>query len=333
MRLISKFPAAAVCTPVALTLLAMASLPVRAQTAPARLPLADGTMNANLPAQKLGPNDLIGVVIYDEPGLSRTVRVSMDGYIRMPMLRDRIKVQGLLPAEVEAVIADALKSAQILVDPVVTVTIAEYTSRPISVVGSVKAPTTFQASEPVSLLDAIARAGGLSPEAGLEILVSQKKQAGDAAADSLLRRIPVKGLLDGTDPQYNILLNGGEEVRVPEMSKLYVLGNVKKPGAFAIQDSGETTVLQMLALTEGLLPYTGKQAFIYRKEGQGVKNEIEIPLRKILDRKAPDVLLAANDILYIPDSRTQRATMSVIEKVVSFGLGTVSGVLIYSSFH
>jgi polysaccharide export outer membrane protein len=309
------------------------ALPLAAQTGPVRLPVESPALNANLPAQKLGPNDLIGVTVYDEPGLSRTVRVSMDGYIRIPMLRDRIKVQGLLPAEVESAIAEALKSAQILVDPVVTVTVAEYTSRPISVVGCVKMPTTFQATEPVSLLEAIARAGGLSQDAGLEILVSQKKQTADGPGDSLVRRVPVKGLLDGIDPQYNIMLNGGEEVRVPEMSKLYVLGNVKKPGAFAIQDSGETTVLQMLALTEGLLPYTAKEAFVYRKEGQGVKNEIQIPLRKILDRKAPDVILAANDILYIPDSRSQRATMSVIEKVVSFGLGTVSGVLIYSSIH
>lgn len=305
---------------------ALAVAPLAAQSPRA----AADQVGANLPAQRLGPNDLISVSVYDEPGLSRTARVSVDGYIRLPMLKDRINVQGLMPAEVEAAIAEAFKNAQILVDPVVTVTVAEYTSRPISVVGSVKSPTTFQASEPVSLLEAIARAGGLAPEAGLEILVSQKRQPGDTA-EPLVRRIPAKALIDGNDPQYNIMLQGGEEVRVPEMPKLYIVGNVKKPGAFAIQDGGETTVLQMLALSEGLLPYTAKEAFIYRREAQGTKGEIAIPLRKILDRKAPDVMLAANDILYIPDSRSRRATMSAIEKIVTFGMGTVSGVLIYGT--
>jgi polysaccharide biosynthesis/export protein len=79
------------------------------------------------------------------------------------------------------------------------------------------------------------------------------------------------------------------------------------------------------------MPYTSKEAFIYRREAQGAKGEIAIPLRKILDRKAPDVVLAANDILYIPDSRSRRATMSVLEKLVSFAAGTLSGVLIYST--
>jgi polysaccharide biosynthesis/export protein len=309
---------------------ALAASPLAAQTVPR--PQAE-SQGANLPAQKLGPNDLISVSVYDEPGLSRTARVSEDGFIRLPMLHDRIKVKGLMPSEVEAAVADAFKAAQILVDPAVTVTVAEYTSRPISVVGAVKSPTTFQASEPVSLLEAIARAGGLAPDAGLEILVSEKRLAGDSASQALVRRVPTKGLLSGNDPAFNVILKGGEEIRVPEMPKLYVVGNVKKPGAFSVQDGGETTVLQMLALSEGLLPYTSKDAFIYRREAQGAKGEIAIPLRKILDRKAPDVVLTANDILYIPDSRSRRATMSVLEKVVSFAAGTLSGVLIYSTIN
>ena len=63
----------------------------------------------------------------------------------------------------------------------------------------------------------------------------------------------------------------------------------------------------------------------------GSKNEIPIELRKILERKAPDVTLTANDILYIPDNRGRRASMAVLEKVVSFAAGTMSGVLIYST--
>ncbi|HEY2842632.1 MAG TPA: hypothetical protein VGJ09_03240, partial [Bryobacteraceae bacterium] len=58
------------------------------------------------------------------------------------------------------------------------------------------------------------------------------------------------------------------------------------------------------------------------------KQEIVVELRKILERKTPDVALAAGDIFYIPDNRSGRVTASVIEKVVSFGAGTASGALI-----
>jgi polysaccharide export outer membrane protein len=285
----------------------------------------------NLPVQKIGANDLVGITVYDSPEFSRTVRVATDGTLRLPMLKQRIKAEGLLPSELETAVAEALKAEQLVVDPFVTVTMAEYHSRPISVAGSVKTPLTFQAIGTVTLLEAIARAGGLSGDAGTEILVS-KQQAGDGAAKgSLVTRIPVKDLMDSANQEYNVKLNGGEEIRVPEAQKIYVLGNVRKPGAYPVQDSGETTVLKMLAVAEGLAPYASKQAYIYRREASGTKNEIPIELRKIMHREAPDAPLAANDILYIPDATGKRTTWSVLEKVLMFGGATVSGILVYSA--
>ena len=74
--------------------------------------------------------------VYDSPELTRTVRVGADGYIRLPMLQQRIKVEGLMPNELEAAIAKALQEEGLLVDPFVTITVAEYDSRPISVAGT-----------------------------------------------------------------------------------------------------------------------------------------------------------------------------------------------------
>ena len=299
-----------------------------AQTGP---PLPTMELGANLPAQEIGANDLIAVSVYDQPEFTRSVRVSADGFIRLPMLERRIEAEGLLPSELETSIAEALRAEEILVDPIVTVTIAEYQSRPISVAGAVKNPVTLQAVGPVTLLEAITRAGGLSPDAGLEILVTQSQPGEQGKPTALTQRIPVKGLIDAAAPELNIQLHGGEEIRVPEIGKIFVVGNVKKPGVFSIQDASETTVLQMLALAEGLTPYAGKQAFLYRREAAGSKNEIPIELRKILERKAPDVTLLANDILYIPDNKGRRVSMAVLEKIASFAAGTASGILIYST--
>jgi polysaccharide export outer membrane protein len=210
------------------------------------------------------------------------------------------------------------------------VTVAEYHSRPIRVMGAVRKPVTFQADGPLTLLDALARAEGLSLEAGPEILLSRMQPGPGGAPTALVQRIPVKGLIDAADPELNLKLAGGEEIRVPEVGKVYVVGNVKKPGAYPVQDAAETTVLKMLALAEGLTPFAGTQAYIYRREGgMGTKNEIPIELQKILQRKAPDAPLLANDILYVPDNKGRRMALHALERISGFGAATASGVLVW----
>jgi polysaccharide export outer membrane protein len=307
---------------------------------PALLPAADDgvglsvvTVNGNLPVQKIGSHDLVSLSVYGAPELSRTIRVSGEGMLRLPMVRQAVRAGGLMPEQLETAIAEVLQKEQILVDPVVTVNIVEYASRPISVVGAVRKPLTFQAVGATTLLDAVTRAEGLAPEAGSEILVSRKQPGPDGTPISLVQRIPVKGLIDAADPELNLRLVGGEEIRVPEAGKVFVVGNVRKPGAYPVEDASDTTVLKMLAMSEGLIPFAAKQAYILRREGGpgGAKNEIPIELRAIMDRKSPDVPLQSNDVLYVPDNRNKRITVSAIERILSFGSATASGVLIYGA--
>ncbi len=298
-----------------------------AQQAPRPLPAPE--LGANLPAQPVGPNDLIAVSVYDAPELSRTIRVGANGLIRLPMVKQPIKAEGLYPAELESAITKALQAEELLNDPYVTVTIAAYQSRPVSVAGAVKMPLVFQVEGPTTLLEALARAQGLREDAGREIIVSRTQPGPEGKPMMLTRRISVRALIDDADPELNVKLVGGEEIRVPEVGRIYIVGNVKRPGAFPVQDGADTTVLQMLALAEGLMPYASKQAYIYRQEGAGEKNEIPVALDKIMSRKSPDVPLTANDILYIPDSKGKRMTMSALDRIAGFGTATASGVLVW----
>src|SRR5215471_5579992 len=143
----------------------------------------------NLPIQRIGPDDLLAISVYGAPELTRTIRVSQDGFIRLPMLKERIAAKGLMPAELEESIARALKAGELIVDPFVTVTVAEYHSRPVSVVGAVRSPVTFQALGTVTLLDALARAGGLTTDAGTEIVVSRSTNAENSQRIALPKRI------------------------------------------------------------------------------------------------------------------------------------------------
>jgi polysaccharide export outer membrane protein len=292
-------------------------------------PITIPEAGANLPMQSIGVNDLIAVSVYDAPELSRTIRVGADGFIRLPMLKERIKAEGLYPANLETAIAEALKREEYYADPYVTVTIAEYHSRPITVSGAVKLPLEFQASSPTPLLQAIAKAGGLSENAGPEIIVSQTQPGPDGKPIPLTRHVSVRRLIDDADAGLNFMLTGGEQVLVPEAAKVYVAGYVKKPDAYKVQDGSEISVMQILALAEGLVPYAGKVAYIYRPIGGGGRVEISVPLAKIMDRKAPDVPLLANDIFYVPDSKGKRIALTTLQAMTPIGsaLGTA---LIYT---
>jgi polysaccharide export outer membrane protein len=126
----------------------------------------------------------------------------------------------------------------------------------------------------------------------------------------------------------NILIHAGAQIRVPQCERVYVVGNVKRPGAFPFQNLQDTTVLQLLALSGGLDSFSLHKAYIYRGEqGAPQKTEIEIPLRRILDRKAPDVKLAANDILYVPTNGKLKASASVLNHVTGMGNTAVSAAI------
>jgi polysaccharide export outer membrane protein len=316
-------PAGAVLLVAGITLAADAQTP----TVLARPPVSVEPASTNLPAQRIGPDDLIGLSVYDSPEFTRTIRVGPDGNLRLPMLKQRVKADGLMPSELERALADALVAERLLVDPFVTVTVVEYHSRPISVVGAVKKPTTFQAIGSVTLIDALTRAEGITDDAAGEIVISRTNATGDR---SLEQRILYRQLIDAADPSLNLRLTGGEEIRVPTVTKIYVIGNVKKPGAFPITDNGAMTVLKAVALCEGLSPYANKVAYIQRTDDKtAAKSELTVELRKIMDRKAPDVELQPKDILYIPDNTGRRVTASVLEKLAGFGTATASGVLIW----
>jgi polysaccharide export outer membrane protein len=274
----------------------------------------------NLPAQKLGVDDLVAVSVYDAPELTRTVRVEPDGTVHLPLLDEGIPALGLMPRQLESSIASALKTGEIMVNPIVKVTVVEYHSRPIAVMGAVRKPLTFQAEGTVTLLDALARAEGLDTDSGTEVLVTRGGE---------IFRIPLKALLKDAEPSANLLLTGGEEIRVPEAGKITVVGNVTRPGAFPVREAGDHSVLKLVALTEGLMPYSEKVAYIIRRDLNGTDQELPVELEKIMKREAPDVTLSAGDILYIPDNKKRRATMGIIDRITSFGTNTASGVLVW----
>ena len=205
----------------------LVAAPVLSAQQPARMPLPQEA-SINLPSQPIGPSDLIVVSIYNQAALSRTVRVSTDGLVRLPMLKQRLTASGMLPGDLENAIADAYQKEGILIDPQVTVNMAEYHSRPIQVGGAVRKPLTFQAEGPTTLLEAINRAEGVTDLAGPDVLVTKSEIGPDGKKQApITRRITAKALFETGDAAANLMLTGGEEVRIPEAGRVFVVGNVK----------------------------------------------------------------------------------------------------------
>jgi len=313
---LTMIPLSLVCAPAA----------AQENTLPRALGAVDST---NLPIQRIGREDLLNVQIIDLPELSRSYRVSDAGQIRMPMLKQTIHVEGLFPAEIEVRIAEELKREELMVDPFVTVSIAEYHSHPISVTGAVKNPTVFQAIGAVNLLDALARAGGPAENAGGELIIT--KPNGDTGVQ-FMQRIPIRALINGSDPSLNVKLSGGELIRVPVIGTVVVTGNVHVSGVYPVQDSGATTVLTAIAQAQGIGDYKPDKVYVYRPDDQGVKHEIEIDIKAILARKTSDVTLQARDVLYVPDNNRKKNLNTWADRISGVGTSAAAGALIYRRF-
>jgi polysaccharide export outer membrane protein len=99
---------------------------------------------------------------------------------------------------------------------------------------------------------------------------------------------------------------------------------------YAMQGDGDTTVLKALALSQGLQAYTTSLAYIYRRPvAGGEREEISIPLSRIIARKERDVPLLPDDIFYVPEAKGKRMTAKILSQISGFGQTTATGLLIY----
>jgi polysaccharide export outer membrane protein len=282
-----------------------------------------------LPAESLGADDLLEIMVSYCPELTHSFRVSSDGSLSLPLLHQKLKVDGLTPSQVGQLVRDALVKEGVLADPTVNVSVLEYRSRPVSVVGAVNHPLTFQATGNSTLLDAVAKAGGIAPDAGGSLIITNLNPSAEGTVKTA-RVIRLNDLLRGADPGLNVRLNGGEEIRVPEASKIFVAGNVRRPGMYPMLSDSDTTVVKAITLSEGLDTYSAPTAFIYRRHGSSAdRDELKVPLNRIMAHKEPDIPLMADDILYIPGSDAKRLTSKILSQLAGFGQTAGAGVLIY----
>ncbi len=249
---------------------------------------------------KIGAKDLLEITILGVPEINKlVVRVSEEGRITLPML-GQVEVGNLSKFEVEKKLTK-LAGEKIVLKPQVTVHILEYLSRRVSVVGAVEKPGPYELLGRQTVLSVLSEAGGLTRDAGEEIIIIRQLAAGDSKAI----RISIDGLFVQGDPKLNVVLEPGDVINVPvdKLVLIYVFGQVKNPGALQVKRSSLPTLTQAIAQAGGFTDRANrKKVNIRRKDVTGKELEIRVNIRDILNGKIKDVPLQENDTIYVPES-------------------------------
>lgn len=243
---------------------------------------------------RIGPGDLLQVNIYDEPELAQTVRVDDRGGADL-LLLGNLHLSGLSTTEASNLMEKLLKERDFLLNPSVSVMIAEYQTQEVSVLGEVKKPGTYQVLGARNLLDVLSMAGGVTPYAANKVTI--KRRSGE-------QQVVKTNLVNDPDQMLasEVQLEPGDTIIVPRGGIVYVLGEVQRPGAFVMQDDGSMSMAQAIAMAAGFSQEAAQsKARVVRKAAGGFKEQ-EINLKRILEGKDPDPGLQAEDIVYVPNS-------------------------------
>ncbi len=285
----------------------------------------------------LGPDDVITVKVLDAEEIGKDpVRIDPNGYISLPML-GRIHVAGFTVEQFEFELASRMKTY--LVQPVVAVSVVEYRSQPVSVLGAVTSPGIKQLEGRKTLVEILSMAGGLRTDAGYTLKITRRAEWGaiplpsaktDPSGNFSVAEVKLKDIMDASKPEENILIKPNDIITVPRADIVYVMGDVRKPGGFVLNERGTISALQALAMAEGLeRTAVPKNAKIIRPVPNAKQVEIAINLKDILNGKKGDVELEPNDILLVPGS----ASKSAWQRTADTAISALTSVVIYRGIY
>ncbi|MGD1076325.1 MAG: polysaccharide biosynthesis/export family protein [Thermodesulfovibrionales bacterium] len=270
----------------------------------------------------IGAEDLLDIDVFQAEELKRTVRVSSQGYIGLPLI-GQIKAKGLTSLQLEKEIAAKLE--EYMEQPLVTVFVKEYKAQKIGVIGAVANPQVYSVTGQKYLLDMLSMAGGLSKEsAGTVAYVlrptTNTEQGGLSRTETLV--IDLTELLEKGNIALNVPVFSGDVINVPKGGVVFVDGAVNKSGVFPLQ-GGRTSLVKAIAMAEGLRFEADRSAIkIFRDNGEGVRDVITVDYDAVNEGKQKDVLIKENDIVIVAKNGMKNfmsGFMTAIKGLVTVG--------------
>jgi polysaccharide export outer membrane protein len=228
----------------------------------------------------LGPQDVFNITVWGQGGVSGRFTVEADGTFTFPML-GRLKAGGLKVRQLQDDLTNRLSEGYFR-DPRVTVTVEDYKSQRIFIVGEVKTPGTYSLTRSMTLLEAIALSGSMTNNAAGVALIRRrtdsetgKEPVLQVGAGVTERRVDLTALQDGVLDD-NPLLRDGDTIAIPRAAPVYVFGHVARPGEYTA--GRDATVRQVLSLAGGVSQRgaEGRIRIMRLKDGQ--EHEIKAAL-------------------------------------------------------
>ncbi len=278
----------------------------------------------------LGPGDQLEISAPELTELAnKQIRVDGEGNIEVP-LGGRVHVAGLTAQKTEEELNKVL--SKYIRHPQVVVSVAEVRSQPVSVLGAVNTPGVHQVQGHKTLLEMLALAGGIRPDAGYSIRITRESDWGciplpnaqlDASGRFSVAELNLKKIMEAKNPEENIQIFPHDVISVPKAEMVYVIGEVKRSGGFVLGEHQSMSVLQALSLAEGLNSTADtRHARILRLDRNADQRvEMAVDVKGILSGKGRDVPLQGDDILFVPGSTGKKAVLRGLEAAIQTGTG------------
>jgi polysaccharide biosynthesis/export protein len=250
----------------------------------------------------IGPGDLIQVDVLDTPEMEQQVRVTDEGNAPLAYVGN-VKVGGMTPGAAAEAIQLLLISNNVMKHPQVTVRVQEYSTQDVSVLGQVHTPGAYPLTTPQPVLRVLSLAGGVTDLADRQVTI--KRHGSPEQLTYMLSNDPQKMLTD------MVMVYPGDIVMVPNAPVIYIMGDVGRPGGYAMSsNASHLTLLQAIARA-GSANKTSvpSKVRLIRNTGDGAK-ETRVHLDAMEKGKIPDIDLQANDIIFVPFSWMKNVAMS-----------------------
>ena len=262
----------------------------------------------------LGIGDLLDIKVLGVADFSQEARVDTTGAIQMPFIGE-VKVKGLTAAQTQAKLA-ALLDPNYVKDPQVSVIVKEARSRTFSVIGAVQKPDQYQIVQPITLVGAIANAGGLNFAKAGDI--AQVQRNSDKTGAGFQVEVNLRKLLFDGDMTRDIPIMPGDVINIPvrREDSIYVIGDITKPGPLNYPTDQAITITRAVAMAGGPTKTSKmKSATLIRQRADGTLDRTPLDISKIMKGSLPDVAMLPNDMIYVPGSVEKNLGWTMLQQL------------------
>ena len=275
-------------------------------------------------ALPIAVGDFLLVSEFHTPEFRSEVRVAADGTAILPLV-GQVSLAGLSEQQAAHAVEKAFVDEGMLLHPQVALLVTQAVGKDVSVLGEVARPGVYPYTAHHRLLDVISAASGLSTNAGRLVSVFHRD---DEHVARLVALDPT-----GTDSktEHNPELAPGDTVLVSRAGLAYVIGDVVRPGGFAVDPVQGLTVVQALSLAWGSTPNASVSKAILIRDQAGGRTLTKLNLRRMIRGQDPDLPVRDRDILFVPDSATKTLMNKSLEAAIQSAIGvSIYAGLVYS---